>query len=458
LAAQQQEFRSAYYRLASPTAVERDAAIAELVGLEGDIGALARAAFKNARVAQRCALFEVFELRGDNGLLAEAAQTLADGEAEGADPRPTEAARSYVLSLPEDRLVLDTAGLKPAAAAAWRSILQQWLRLQIAETLVDSLLKPGKYLGQFECLRRRDAGALDAELVALIELEPGYLAALEDGAQRRHRHGIEAERLFSSAWRRLGSALGNFEPALALLRGEAEELPPSGRDSVLAAVELLYDMRTAAVRALAHSRDNPGLVSMLRLWHRALVDYEPPTHLRSSLGIETMRTELELTLARQGDRELLDARLAALRSQVERHRQTSVQVNARLTNRPDISARNEAAHLLLRSGDYAAAETEWLGLARDVGEVERQLRDSQRTAVATFLGAVYYNLACAQALQLKLTRAGQSLETAVAFGYRDFAWMLEDGDLESLRAEPGFREWFGRHAPPALVDRLPAGR
>lgn len=59
LAAQQQEFRSAYYRLASPTAVERDAAIAELVGLEGDIGALARAAFKNARVAQRCALFEV---------------------------------------------------------------------------------------------------------------------------------------------------------------------------------------------------------------------------------------------------------------------------------------------------------------------------------------------------------------------------------------------------------------
>ena len=87
-------------------------------------------------------------------------------------------------------------------------------------------------------------------------------------------------------------------------------------------------------------------------------------------------------------------------------------------------------------------------------EASRNANEAQRSSLSSFSGAVYYNLACAQALQLKLTKAMESLERAHGLGYRDFAWILEDGDLESLRQTPRFRAWFGEFAPPALVARL----
>lgn len=52
----------------------------------------------------------------------------------------------------------------------------------------------------------------------------------------------------------------------------------------------------------------------------------------------------------------------------------------------------------------------------------------------------HYNLACSYAL---LKRAEQSLKTlrkAVELGYRDFRFMREDRDLESVRHDPRFRQ------------------
>ncbi len=52
----------------------------------------------------------------------------------------------------------------------------------------------------------------------------------------------------------------------------------------------------------------------------------------------------------------------------------------------------------------------------------------------------HYNLACSYAL---LNRADQSLKTlrrAVELGYRDFRYMREDHDLDSVRHDPRFRE------------------
>jgi len=454
LPAQDPQFREAFARLASPTAVERAIAVNDIASIKGDIGAAARVAFKSAGTAERRGLFEAFELRGDNALILPAIQILGEEGVPGTDSRAVDAAREYVLALPESKLTMEESSLQPAALAAWRDVQRLWLRLQISEALVDALQKPGKFLGQFESLRRRDGGALDRELAALVELDNTYLDAIEGGATRRYGKGIEAERMFSSSWRKLGSALGNFEVAMQTLRGELEEDGKPG-ESLLSAVEVLFDLRVVAIRALASSADGQKLAPTLRLWHLALQGYEPPATLRSSITVDNMRTEIEITLARFGHRELLDARLEVLRSQVERFAQTAANVNARIANRPDIAARNETAHLLLRCGDYAAAETEWLSLLKDSHEIERLARDSQRSAVASFLGSLYYNLACAQSLQLKLTRAGQSLENAVANGYRDFAWMLEDGDLELLRRTDKFRSWFAELAPPALVDRLP---
>lgn len=52
----------------------------------------------------------------------------------------------------------------------------------------------------------------------------------------------------------------------------------------------------------------------------------------------------------------------------------------------------------------------------------------------------HYNLACSYAL---LNRAEQSLRTlrrAVELGYRDFRFMREDHDLDSIRHDPRFRQ------------------
>ena len=52
----------------------------------------------------------------------------------------------------------------------------------------------------------------------------------------------------------------------------------------------------------------------------------------------------------------------------------------------------------------------------------------------------HYNLACSYAL---LKRPDQSLKTlrrAVELGYRDFRYMREDHDLDSIRHDPRFRQ------------------
>ena len=52
----------------------------------------------------------------------------------------------------------------------------------------------------------------------------------------------------------------------------------------------------------------------------------------------------------------------------------------------------------------------------------------------------HYNLACSYAL---LKRPDQSLKTlrrAVELGYRDFRYMCEDHDLDSVRQDPRFRQ------------------
>lgn len=52
----------------------------------------------------------------------------------------------------------------------------------------------------------------------------------------------------------------------------------------------------------------------------------------------------------------------------------------------------------------------------------------------------HYNLACSYAL---LKRADQSLKTlrrAVELGYRDFRYMREDHDLDTIKQDPRFRQ------------------
>lgn len=59
----------------------------------------------------------------------------------------------------------------------------------------------------------------------------------------------------------------------------------------------------------------------------------------------------------------------------------------------------------------------------------------------------HYNLACSLALSRRKADALRSLETAVALGYHDYDWMLQDPDLKGLRNHPSFQNLLTRLQP-----------
>jgi tetratricopeptide (TPR) repeat protein len=52
----------------------------------------------------------------------------------------------------------------------------------------------------------------------------------------------------------------------------------------------------------------------------------------------------------------------------------------------------------------------------------------------------HYNLACSYALLKRPEQALKTLRRAVELGYRDFRYMREDHDLDSIRHDPRFRQ------------------
>lgn len=52
----------------------------------------------------------------------------------------------------------------------------------------------------------------------------------------------------------------------------------------------------------------------------------------------------------------------------------------------------------------------------------------------------HYNLACSYALLKRPDQALKMLRRAVELGYRDFRYMREDRDLDSIRHDPRFRQ------------------
>jgi tetratricopeptide (TPR) repeat protein len=52
----------------------------------------------------------------------------------------------------------------------------------------------------------------------------------------------------------------------------------------------------------------------------------------------------------------------------------------------------------------------------------------------------HYNLACSYALSKRPEQSLKTLRRAVELGYRDFRYMREDHDLDSIRHDPRFRQ------------------
>ncbi len=84
-----------------------------------------------------------------------------------------------------------------------------------------------------------------------------------------------------------------------------------------------------------------------------------------------------------------------------------------------------------------------------LGRIEDGLAvDHRLVALAPENPNVHYNLACSLALLHRDAAALDALESAVALGYSDAAFLETDDDLVSLRHEPRFR---------ALIERLKSG-
>jgi tetratricopeptide (TPR) repeat protein len=66
--------------------------------------------------------------------------------------------------------------------------------------------------------------------------------------------------------------------------------------------------------------------------------------------------------------------------------------------------------------------------------------DEKLVAVRPTDPTAHYNLACRYALLKQRDKAITALRKAVELGYRDFAFMQEDHDLDSIRKDPRFRK------------------
>jgi tetratricopeptide (TPR) repeat protein len=66
--------------------------------------------------------------------------------------------------------------------------------------------------------------------------------------------------------------------------------------------------------------------------------------------------------------------------------------------------------------------------------------DQQLVATRPADPTAHYNLACRYALLKQADMALRALRRAVELGYRDFQFMEEDRDLESIRKDPRFRQ------------------
>ena len=75
------------------------------------------------------------------------------------------------------------------------------------------------------------------------------------------------------------------------------------------------------------------------------------------------------------------------------------------------------------------------------GLVKEGLKVDQRlVAVRPHDPTAHYNLACRYAILRQPDLAFQTLRKAVELGYRDFRYMSQDRDLDSIRKDPRFRQ------------------
>jgi tetratricopeptide (TPR) repeat protein len=117
-------------------------------------------------------------------------------------------------------------------------------------------------------------------------------------------------------------------------------------------------------------------------------------------------------------------------------------VLALLAERPQLDFELEFYDLLLqRVPDFADALRAQASNLTSKGLLKEGLRVDQRLVqIRPRDPTAHYNLACRYALLKQPDLALTTLRKAVELGYRDFRYMVQDRDLDSIRKDPRFRE------------------
>jgi tetratricopeptide (TPR) repeat protein len=119
------------------------------------------------------------------------------------------------------------------------------------------------------------------------------------------------------------------------------------------------------------------------------------------------------------------------------------------TTKPDPQFEIEFYEAILRrSPDYTEVVGLLGALYTRVGRIADGLKmDRKLVRLEPDNPTAHYNLACSLALCKKRPAALQSLRKAVSLGYDDVDWMLQDPDLEILKADPEFQQLLGQLKP-----------
>lgn len=105
--------------------------------------------------------------------------------------------------------------------------------------------------------------------------------------------------------------------------------------------------------------------------------------------------------------------------------------------------------ILKREPSYSDVVEILGGLYTKTGRIADGLRmDRKLVRLQPQNATAHYNLACSLALSDRRADALRTLSHAIGLGYRDYNWMAEDPDLQSLQGVPEFE---------ALLDRLRPG-
>jgi tetratricopeptide (TPR) repeat protein len=95
--------------------------------------------------------------------------------------------------------------------------------------------------------------------------------------------------------------------------------------------------------------------------------------------------------------------------------------------------------VLRRDSAYADVIEILGGLYTKTGRIGDGLKmDRKLVRLQPGNSTAHYNLACSLALTRQKAGALKALKHAIDLGYRDFDWMAQDPDLESLKKHPAF--------------------